>query len=67
MSDEEAMIAEYLSRGGKVTKCAPGPSDNIVYRSGPRFRRQAKPAQGGEVAGNQAPPPAPAEASPSEG
>lgn len=43
MRDEEAMIAEYLARGGKVTKCAPGPSDNVVYRNGPRFRRSAKP------------------------
>lgn len=42
MSDDEAMIAQYLARGGKVTKCAPGPSDNVVYRSGPRFRRQTK-------------------------
>lgn len=43
MRDDEAMIAEYLARGGKVTKCAPGPSDNVVYRNGPRFRRSAKP------------------------
>lgn len=42
MSDDEAMIAEYLARGGKVTKCAPGPSDNVVYRNGPRFRRSTK-------------------------
>lgn len=42
MSDDEAMIAQYLARGGKVTKCQPGPSDNVVYRSGPRFRRQTK-------------------------
>jgi hypothetical protein len=56
MSDDEAMIAQYLSRGGKVTKCAPGPSDNIVYRSGPRFRRQAKP-QSVEVSASPAPAP----------
>ena len=42
MSDDEAMIAEYLARGGKVTKCAPGPSDHVVYRNGPRFRRNPK-------------------------
>ena len=42
MSDDEAMIAQYLARGGKVTKCPPGPSDNVVYRNGPRFRRAAK-------------------------
>lgn len=42
MSDDEAMIAEYLARGGKVTKCAPGPSDHVVYRNGPRFRRSTK-------------------------
>jgi hypothetical protein len=42
MTDEETMIAEYLARGGKVTKCAPGPSDHVVYRNGPRFRRPAK-------------------------
>lgn len=62
MSDEEAMISEYLSRGGKVTKCQPGPSDNVVYRSGPRFRRQPKPAQPNEAppaAAGEAPAPAP--------
>lgn len=58
MSDDEAMISEYLSRGGKVTKCAPGPSDNVVYRSGPRFRRQPKPVQPNEAAGAEAPAPA---------
>lgn len=42
MSDEEAMIAQYLARGGKVTKCPPGPSDHVVYRNGPRFRRNPK-------------------------
>lgn len=42
MSDDEAMIAQYLSRGGKVTKCPPGPSDHVVYRNGPRFRRSVK-------------------------
>ena len=42
MSDDEAMIAQYLARGGKVTKCPPGPSDNVVYRTGPRVRRAAK-------------------------
>lgn len=43
MSDDEAKIAQYLAGGGKVTKCAPGPSDNVVYRNGPRFRRNPKP------------------------
>lgn len=43
MSDDEATIAQYLAQGGKVTKCAPGPSDNVVYRNGPRFRRNPKP------------------------
>lgn len=42
MNDDEAKIAEFLSRGGKVTKCPPGPSENIVYRNGPRFRSRAK-------------------------
>jgi len=67
MSDDEAMIAEYLSRGGKVTRCAPGPSDNIVYRSGPRFRRQAKPAQGGETQAKPAQASEAASGAPSEG
>lgn len=61
MSDEEAMISEYLSRGGKVTKCAPGPSDNVVYRSGPRFRRPAKPAQPGDAPAAETPAPQPEE------
>lgn len=55
MSDDETMIAEYLSRGGKVTKCPPGPSDNVVYRSGPRFRRQPK-AQPAEAPAAETPP-----------
>lgn len=42
MSDDESMIAEYLARGGKVTKCQPGPSEHVVYRNGPRFRRNPK-------------------------
>lgn len=56
MSDDEAMIAQYLARGGKVTKCPPGPSDNVVYRNGPRFRRGTK-AQP-ETVPPAAPPPA---------
>lgn len=56
MSDEQAMIAEYLSRGGRVTKCDPGPSENVVYRSGPRFRRQPKAAPA-ETPATEAPAP----------
>lgn len=50
MSDDESMIAQYLAQGGKVTKCAPGPSDNVVYRNGPRFRRSPKPQGEASVA-----------------
>lgn len=59
MSDDESMIAQYLARGGKVTKCPPGPSDNVVYRNGPRFRRTQK-AQP-ETTPQAAPPAAPEE------
>ena len=43
MSDQEK-LAEFLARGGQIKKCPPGPSENIVYISGPRFRRAQKPA-----------------------
>lgn len=60
MSDDESMIAQYLAQGGKVTKCAPGPSDNVVYRNGPRFRRSPKPQGEAGAAPAAAPTAAPA-------
>lgn len=59
MSDDD-LIAEYLARGGKVTKCVPGPSEHVVYRNGPRFRRSPK-AQPTEAPAAAAASPAPAE------
>ena len=38
MTDEQK-IAEFLEKGGQVKKCPPGPSENVVYISGPRHRR----------------------------
>lgn len=43
MTDEE-MLAEYLSRGGPITRCPPGPSENIVYRNRQQFRRARGPS-----------------------
>ena len=39
MTDDEK-LAEYLSRGGAITRCPPGPSENIVYRNRQQFRRR---------------------------
>ena len=38
MTDDEK-LADYLSRGGSITRCPPGPSENIVYRNRQQFRR----------------------------
>lgn len=38
MTDDEK-LAEYLSQGGSITRCPPGPSENIVYRNRQQFRR----------------------------
>ncbi|HIJ63903.1 MAG TPA: hypothetical protein HPQ04_14520 [Rhodospirillaceae bacterium] len=47
MTDDEK-LAEYLSRGGTVTRCPPGPSENIVYRNRQQFRRRQHTAGGPE-------------------
>jgi len=37
-------LDEFLSRGGAITKCAPGPSEGIVYRNAGRMRGRPRPA-----------------------
>ncbi|MGE5545962.1 MAG: hypothetical protein ACM33T_03625 [Solirubrobacterales bacterium] len=39
MVKEDDALQEFFARGGQVRKCPPGPSENIVYISGPRFSR----------------------------
>ncbi|CAO3429571.1 hypothetical protein [Azospirillum doebereinerae] len=45
--DLDAMTREFLEKGGKISQCAPGSSDNVVYRKG-TFRR--RPAGDGKTA-----------------
>ncbi|MCG5243205.1 hypothetical protein [Azospirillum doebereinerae] len=45
--DLDAMTREFLAKGGKISQCAPGSSDNVVYRKG-TFRR--RPAGDGKAA-----------------
>ncbi|WP_207476603.1 hypothetical protein [Arenibaculum pallidiluteum] len=40
----DAMMQEFLKRGGAVTQCAPGPSEEIVYKG--TFARRAKKQEG---------------------
>lgn len=39
--DLDAMTREFLAKGGKISQCAPGSSDNVVYRKGTFRRRPA--------------------------
>lgn len=47
-NDLDAMTREFLEKGGKILQCAPGSSDNVVYRKG-TFRR--RPANYGKTDG----------------
>lgn len=60
-NDLDAMTREFLERGGKIMQCAPGSSDNVVYRKG-TFRR--RPANYGkpDAAAGAMPPTAPPQA-----
>ncbi|HYH36810.1 MAG TPA: hypothetical protein VD860_01195 [Azospirillum sp.] len=42
-SSLEALTEAYLSRGGTITQCAPGPSENVTYKHSMRGRPRAKP------------------------
>lgn len=53
----DAMTREFLSRGGTIVQCAPGPSDNVVTK-GNSFRRR-RPAGDGRPTGPAAAPAAP--------
>lgn len=39
----EALTEAYLSKGGTITQCAPGPSENVTYKHSMRGRPRAKP------------------------
>ena len=38
----EALTEAYLSKGGTITQCAPGPSENVTYKHSMRGRPRAK-------------------------
>lgn len=38
----EALTEAYLSRGGTITQCAPGPSENVTYKHSMRGRPRPK-------------------------
>ena len=40
----DAMMQEFIERGGQVTRCAPGPSEEIAYKG--TFARRAKKQEG---------------------
>jgi hypothetical protein len=41
--DLESMTAEFLARGGQVSRHPPGGAENVVYKN--RFRGRARPAK----------------------
>ncbi|SMH51916.1 hypothetical protein [Azospirillum agricola] len=51
--DLDAMTREFLAKGGKIMQCAPGSSDNVVYRKGTFRRRPAGDGKTGAPAGVQ--------------
>ncbi len=38
----EALTEAYLSKGGTITQCAPGPSENVTYKHSMRGRPRPK-------------------------
>lgn len=38
----EAKIQEFLRKGGTITQCAPGPSENVTYKHAMRGRPRPK-------------------------
>ena len=42
-SSLEALTEAYLSRGGTITQCAPGPSEHVTYKHSMRTRPRPKP------------------------
>ena len=39
----EALTAAFLSKGGTITQCSPGPSENVTYKHSMRTRPRPKP------------------------
>lgn len=39
----EALTEAYLAKGGTITRCAPGPSENVTYKHSMRGRPRGKP------------------------
>ncbi|MBP2230702.1 hypothetical protein J2847_004007 [Azospirillum agricola] len=62
--DLDAMTREFLAKGGKIMQCAPGSSDNVVYRKGTFRRRPAGDGKTGVPAGVQPGAPAAAASQP---
>lgn len=52
--DLDAMTREFLAKGGKIMQCAPGSSDNVVYRKGTFRRRPSGDGKTGAPAGEPA-------------
>lgn len=38
----EALTEAYLSKGGTITQCSPGPSENVTYKHSMRGRPRPK-------------------------
>lgn len=51
--DLDAMTRQFLEKGGKILQCAPGSSDNVVYRKGTFRRRPAGEGKSNGQAGVQ--------------
>ena len=54
----EALTEAYLSRGGTITQCAPGPSENVTYKHSMRGRPRPK-AETAEKPQDPSPAPSP--------
>lgn len=41
-TDLQAMTEEFLAKGGTITKCDPGPSEEITLKNGRKQKPKAK-------------------------
>ena len=39
-NDLDTLVDEYLAKGNKITKCPPGPSEEVVYKN--QYRKRPK-------------------------
>ncbi len=49
-ADLAAMTRAFLEKGGRIVRCAEGPSETAVYRNGRRLSRAAGPGDAAEHA-----------------